>query len=355
MGRNNSYCWLVSGLIAGGIGLAVPLQGQAAESAAPPGLSLSPDALQQLDQRRPPASGQGSSSGVTGAYLAPAISDLGDGLGQGQVFSPNGIFTGQLRRSSNPFNPEARYWVFDQGNFVGNDGSEYSGRFYFFHEDWGDHGYYQDDWIIAQDGRYLLAGSRKSPAGSVTSGIYASDVTPTGLSDFTPADQGYLDWVESRYSGQVQALKQRQAAQEASGLSFGQVLALGLGAAALSQANIPSADAAQIGGAFAADVLSGGKANALNRMSADANGIRASAAASGGAQGSAPKASYTQEQVSVSCPSGVSSSIPISYRTRSCRDAMVDYAKVYSCNLIDDFSRVARQCKSACGDSQCRE
>src|SRR3546814_14789599 len=83
------------------------------------------------------------------------------------------------------------------------------------------------------------------------------------MPEFTPADEHYIAAFEKRYAGQVNRFRQAQAAEAGSGLSFGQILALGLGAAALSQADISGVDAANIGGAFAADVLTGGKTGAL--------------------------------------------------------------------------------------------
>ena len=71
--------------------------------------------------------------------------------------------------------------------------------------------------------------------------------------------------------------------------------------------------------------------------------------------GAATDAGYTTEQVTISCPSGASNSIPISYKTQQCRSAMIAYAEIYACNRIDDFARAAQTCSSACGNAQCRE
>ncbi|GAB4394586.1 MAG: hypothetical protein Tsb0032_21110 [Kiloniellaceae bacterium] len=40
------------------------------------------------------------------------------------------------------------------------------------------------------------------------------------------------------------------------------------------------------------------------------------------------------------------------YRTEMCRVAAIDFAKTYSCNLMDQ-ERVMRNCQAACGDPQC--
>src|SRR5690606_36867869 len=124
-------------------------------------------------------------------------------------------------------------------------------------------------------------------------------------------------WFERKYESQVTAFKRAQVKEESGGLSFGQVLALGLGGLALSQADIPAADMVEIGGAFASDVLSGGRTNALagvvqqKRAAAAAGSVAAGMAGSSAAPGSAA-GGYSSEQVAVDCPSGVSSTIPIS-------------------------------------------
>lgn len=318
------------------LGLAVlcPSLSGATEPSAAPGVRLSPNAVERLTDAAPAAADP--------EIPAPQA-------GESIVRLDSGIFVGRVVRSTNPYHPQARYSVLDQGTLTRSDGARYAGRFLFFHENWGEHAHWQEDWDWARDGRYLLVGSRIDRNGTIVPGIYRAEVIgDRSISDFTPADESYLAWFEDRYAGQVRAFKQEQAGDNGSGLSFGQALALGLGAAALTQADIPSADAVEIGGAFAADVLSGGQTDALGSVAAPRQPAT-------GNDGTATTDNHRQETVTVSCPSGISSGIPISYRTQACRSAMIDFARVYSCNMIDDFDRVAQQCRSACGDAQCRE
>ncbi|SLN77858.1 hypothetical protein [Oceanibacterium hippocampi] len=117
------------------------------------------------------------------------------------------------------------------------------------------------------DGVYFLVGSLIPKTGAARPGIYRSDVNTNGVYHFVPADEGYLAQFEQRYQRQVNAFKQAQArATQSSGLSFGQVLALGLGAAVMGAADIPAADAVEIGGAFVSDVLTKGQGNALGGL-----------------------------------------------------------------------------------------
>jgi hypothetical protein len=346
MARAGSLAALILGL-----SLAVGIPASATElMTAPTGLRLSPKAMKEAE-RMP----EGMAAPSLG-YHKPEIRPTGGGRGDGIARFDNGAFVGAFRQETNPFNAQARYWVLDEGIYARTDGVRYAGAFHYFHEDWGDYAYNQEDWEQPHGGRYFLAGSRIGRDGKAIPGIYTADVSSSGISDFTPADESYLAWFEGKYETQVAAFKRAQAEEESGGLSFGQVLALGLGGLALSQADIPVADAVEIGGAFAGDVLSDGRTNALagvvrqKRAAATAGGVAGSSAAPDSAAGG-----YSSEQVAVDCPSGVSSTIPISYRTRQCRSAMIEFARVYACNLIDDMGTVAQRCRSACGNVQCRE
>ncbi|KAA0679639.1 hypothetical protein DS837_25620 [Azospirillum brasilense] len=285
------------------------------------------------------------------ASRPPDIRATGGGYGEGAVYMRLGTFAGRLKRTTNPFNDASRPWVFDEGLYVLHDGKRYAGRFHYFHKNWGEHSHHQDDWVVALDGTYILAGNRADAQGKTVTGLFKADITPSGVSDFTPADDAYLAWFEGRYQDQVAAFKRAELAERNSGVSFGQVLALGLGAFALSQADIPAVKAVDIGGAFAADVLSGGRTNALSRRTEPPR----TASAKPAAGPSASVDGHRQDSVSITCPTGVSASIPLSYKTQACRSAMIDFARAYSCNLIDDFATVTRQCASACGNNQCRE
>ncbi|HSK41143.1 MAG TPA: hypothetical protein VK943_15360 [Arenibaculum sp.] len=317
----------------------------AAQQSAAPGIRLSPEATRQLEKTER----EGFTPNPEDGYRPNQIRTTGDAAGEGALYYADGVFVGRVRRSANPFHPRARYWVFDEGIYALAGGARYAGRFYFFHEDRGEYNYIMEGWEEANAGRYIMVGSRIDREGNAVSGIYGGDIGANSVSDFTPADESYLAWLEGRYDRQVQSFEQAQAAESGGGLSFGQVLALGLGGLALSQANVPSADAVGIGGAFVSDVLTGGRSNALAGI------VQEKRNPATGTATASPQGDYEREEVAIDCPSGASSSIPISYRTTACRGAMIDYARVYSCNMIGDIGRATQACKSACGNAQCRE
>lgn len=345
---------LRAGFLALALAAALASPAPAAQSPSAPGIRLSPQAAKQLEE----AGGGTAAPDPAIRYRPDEIRAAGGAAGEGVLYYNEGIFVGRLQRSANPFHPEARYWVLDEGVYARHDGTRYVGRFHFFHEDKGEYNYIMEDWKEAYGGRYILVGSRIDREGNAVSGIYGGNAGVNSLSDLTPADQSYLAWLEGRYANQVQAFKQAQAAESGGGLSFGQVLALGLGGLALSQADIPSADMVEIGGAFVGDVLTGGQSNALAGVIRERQGLAAAAAANtatAGTNAAPARADYRQEEVTITCPSGASSRMPISYRTSACRSAMVDYARVYSCNMIGDIAGATQACKSACGNAQCRE
>jgi hypothetical protein len=342
---------LRSGFLAVALAIAFASGTPAAQSPAAPGIRLSPQATQQLEE----AGGGTAAPDPAARYRRDEIRAAGGTAGEGVLYYNDGIFVGRLKRSANPFHPEARYWVLDEGVYARHDGTRYAGRFHFFHEDMGEYNDTMEDWEEAYGGRYILVGSRLDRDGDAVSGIYGGNAGVNALSDFTPADQSYLAWLEGRYADQVRAFKRAQAAESEGGLSFGQVLALGLGGLALSQADIPAADLAEIGGAFVGDVLTGGRSNALAGVIQEKRSLAGAAAANAATAAPPARADYRQEEVTITCPSGASSRMPISYRTPACRSAMVDYARVYSCNMIGDIAGATQACKSACGNAQCRE
>ena len=327
--------------------------GTLAQEATPgQGLRLSPDATQQLQQQQ-------QDDTPLAEYREDQIRDLGGGRGEGVSYHTNDVFVGTFRRSVSPYNGKIRPWVLEQGVYAKRSGERLVGRFHFFHNDWGEHDSVMETSSAPLDGVYFLVGSLIPAAGAPRPGIYRSDVQTTGVHHFVPADEGYLAQFERRYQGQVNAFKQAQArAAQDDGLSFGQVLALGLGAAVLGAADIPSADAVEIGGAFVSDVLTQGQSDALGSV-ADSQRDRAAAAAGSGAASpsAAPAAGagYSNETVTLSCPGGASSSVPLQYKTQDCRSAMIAYWKAYACNQIGDIASATQQCKAACGNAQCRE
>lgn len=289
-------------------------------------------------------------------YRQREIRPNGSGGADGVIFHSGDVYVGRLKRSISPFHAATSPWVFHEGVYTKANGDRYQGRFHFFHENWGeDHNMNQEDWAVPFVGRYILVGSYIPKGGNPQNGIFGAEIFGDRPIAFAPADGAYLAQFERRYQSQVTAFKRAQMEEAESGRSFGQVLALGLGAAMLSVADIPSADALTIGGALATDVLTGGDTDALGSV-LEAQRQNSPPSVGGAAGGtSTAEAGYTTEQVTISCPSGVSSTIPISYKTRQCRSAMIGFAEVYSCNLIDDFAKASQACSSACGDPQCRQ
>jgi hypothetical protein len=255
------------------------------------------------------------------------------------------------------------YSVFDRGVYTRRTGDRYVGTFYFFHDAYNEQETAPS--TLPRNGTYIMVGEYVPRGGAAHAGIYygmlIQDLFTQG---WIEVDETFLADFEAGRRQQVayykEELRREQEEAASGGLSFAQVLALGLGAAVIGSAEIPSADALQIGTAFATDVLSGGQTNALNSMIA---GQQSASAALAGARASGigmpsvggATASYQNDSVTITCPSGVSSSIPISYKTTACRSAMISFAKVYSCNLIDDMASAGQACQSACGDPQCRQ
>lgn len=346
-GRAIRSALLALALLAGGAGSATAEQRPVAGS----GLRLGAKAMDRL---RATAD---DSAPVVDSHRQPDIRVTG-GAGTGVAWLETDVFLGRFKRVASPFVPGMSFWTFDEGVYVTRQGDRYAGRFHYFYEDTSGYG---SDWPgpLPFDGRYMLVGSHIPVGGPPVSGIWAVEAGPRPHG-FTPADQSYLARFEQRYHGQVARLREAQAGSSGGGLSFGQVLALGLGGLALAAADIPAVDAVEIGGALASDVLSGGQTSALagvaaqKRQAAASTGQKAGGAGAGGAA-SDVNAAYRSETVRVSCPSGASSSIPLSYRTQQCKSAMIFFAETYACNRIDDMQRATARCTSACGNAQCRE
>jgi hypothetical protein len=79
---------------------------------------------------------------------------------------------------------------------------------------------------------------------------------------------------------------------------------------------------------------------------------RQAQAAGPGPSPGTPGSGLTTEQVAITCPSGVSSTVPITYRTRACFEAARQFAVTYACNRLDQ-ARVMQNCTNACGHPQC--
>jgi len=245
--------------------------------------------------------------------------------------------------------------------------------------------------FIWPKGSFVVVGKKLTPDGKAEAGIYIAEEATAGFAlRFVKATPEYLAAFERRHARATEAYRRQQAAEAAeSGFDFGQVLALGLGAAMISGADLPGVDKMQLGQAFVSDVLGDGDGTALmNTLVAAApgaaggdslfaggmsfqapgldgllGGLAQQAAGSGSGMPAPAPASVaaasggaaTSETYGFTCPDGASYSIPVSYRKASCGAAMKNFARVYSCNLIGDFTAAGQQCKQACGNVQCAE
>ncbi|CAM3296547.1 hypothetical protein [Thalassospira profundimaris] len=150
---------------------------------------------------------------------------------------------------------------------------------------------------------------------------------------------------------------------ESGDFDFGQMIALTAGAVAIGSADIDATSMAEIGGAFAADVLGDTGGSNMQSLQSAYNSrlanIQSSGTGSGGTDGSSGGTSaaagekLNEFDTTITCPdTGVTSDITIPYRTEACRVAALDFAKTFSCNKTDQ-DRVIQNCQSACGHPQC--
>jgi len=147
---------------------------------------------------------------------------------------------------------------------------------------------------------------------------------------------------------QVQLQRRQQQAQreDRSGMAFlGGLAAAGLGVARGLDGNA----AGRLGVAVARDIESGSVRNtqSISGSAPAGNG------ASRGTGGGAAQANYQSESVQIRCPSGVVSNVPLKFLTQTCRNAMVDFAQVFTCNDANQMQRVQQQCQQSCGNSSC--
>jgi hypothetical protein len=345
----------------------------AALTAALPGradttFQISPDVLQQITTER---AAEPKPEQMSGHELRP----ISDSAAEGVYYRMGESYVGSFARSTSPATGRLTHWVFDQGVFTRVNGDRYVGTFYFFHHAHMETRRAGSD--MPQSGTYIMSGSYHPKNGGAKQGIYYGDFYDNAPVAWVEADEGYMREFEAYNEYQVNEAKAAirreqerkrqlalQAAQEEAedDSMFGQMLALGVGAAILGAADIPGTDMMNIGSAMATDILSGGETNALQQMIV---GQQSSLAAAAGASasgytfpggGDATAVSSRSDQVTITCPqSGVSSTIPLSYKTEGCRSAMINFAKVYACNMIDDMASAGAACQSACGHPQCLE
>ncbi|MBP5856003.1 hypothetical protein KAJ83_03215 [Marivibrio halodurans] len=307
------------------------------------------------------------------------------------------VFEGRWETYSSPYDDNIRY-AYARGTYRSE--SAFQGK-----------GIYRGDFKYLQDkpngywttGTYAMIGTYTRPDGSVDKGIYiAEDVYPNQPLTFYKATPAYLQKVERQYEAQIRQYREEElrraqaeaaaAADSGSLFSFGQVLSMGLGGLMIATSDIPGTDQLEIGAALFQDVMSGGESSALAEIASNSTGgypsstvapdggvtgfssiltgdssaLDAGMAArgtnggtsstTGGAGMQAASASPRQStQYSFTCPSGMSSTVTITYKTSACLSAKQAMTRVYSCNLVDDFASIASQCSSACGSPQCSE
>ena len=140
-------------------------------------------------------------------------------------------------------------------------------------------------------------------------------------------------------------------------INMGQIFAIAAGAAVIGASDISEAAKIEVAGALTADVI--GNTGGTNMASLQSSFAQRAQSVSSGNSGNASSSSstggdgITVEHVQISCPdTGVSNMIPVPYRTKICRRAAIDFATTYACNKLDQ-ERVTRNCKAACGNSQC--
>lgn len=285
---------------------------------------------------------------------------------------------------------------YDKGVYAVPREAAYVGNFNYFPQDGSEY---------APKGTFVMVGRRLLPDGSSETGIYIAENAIAGFAlNFVRATPDYLKDFERRHAQAVAAYERQKqielAEEEAAGQLFGQVLALGFSAAIIGSSDLPSFDKLQLGQAFVSDVLGEGDGTAMMSMitgmagaaggglddnlfaggmnfnAPGLNGIlqgAMGAAAGGSAPGIAGSGSGSstarvasggaaatpgalkQDRYSFSCPMGGSHTITVPYKTQACGAAAKNFARVYACNLIDDFSSAQRQCQQACGSPQCAE
>jgi len=314
-------------------------------------------------------------------------------------------FEGSFKRAHHVYIGEDLV-TYDKGVYAMPGQAAYIGTFTYFGQPTQ-----TDVAFVFPKGSFVVVGKKLTPDGKAETGIYIAEDAVAGFAlRFVKATPEYLADFERRHARAAEAYRRQQAEEAASGgFSFGQALALGLGAAVIGGADLPGVDKIELGQAFVGDVLGGGEGTALMNSFIGAmegetggdslfsggvdfqapglNGMLATlmqdslAGPSGGGSGTAvpaptpapaptaaPAPASTgvsaaaggagparSESYSFSCPSGASYSIPVSYRKASCGEAMKNFARVYSCNLIGDFASAGQRCQQACGNAQCAE
>jgi hypothetical protein len=217
----------------------------AAAAEAQDGVQLSPGAMQQLQEQQPEPSAPRHRDGYE-------FRDTPDGGKDGVSYHAGDVYLGTFRRSTSPTTGRLKHWVFDRGVYVQRNGDRYAGTFYFFHFIYDE--LTKEPSVLPRNGTYIMVGDYLPKSGAAQPGIYYGNVLNYQPMRWIEASEAYLADFERGHQEQVALYAEKirrdraaEAAEAESGLSFGQVLALGLGAAGIAAADIPAADALQIG------------------------------------------------------------------------------------------------------------
>lgn len=322
------------------------------------------------------------------------------GVFGGPEFYP--YFEGTWRRIRHPY-IDRDIFTYERGVYAVPQTAAYVGTFSYFPQP-------MEAWEQHPKGAIAVVGKKLTPDGKAETGIFIDEKVISGFAlTFVKATPQYLQDFERRHVAAVENYRRRQIAEAESGFNFGQLLALGLGAAMIGSSDLPGADKLQIGQAFVSDVMGAGDGKALfNSMMANMPtgggslfdgstsfaapgldgmiaGIAGAAVGGGGtigqgmagqgiagqgiagrkvggsavggsaAGGGAQQAAARSENYSFTCPTGQNYSIPVSYKNASCGAAMKNFARVFSCNLINDMGSAQSRCQQACGNAQCAE
>lgn len=324
---------------------------------------------------------------ITPEMLRQRLASGDTGPVEGILSRGTDVFEGQMEITRNPYTGRTSY-TYSRGAYLSRvkEGwpvwfnGLYRGDFKYFHN--------QAAQSARPSGTMVMVGSFTRHDGVEDKGIYlVENAAALAPLQFIKATPEYLARVERRHASQVAQFREEQsrAAQESeTSSSFGPMLALGLGGLILSAANIPSADVMSIGSALFSDVMTEGQSNALATLVQQKTGSylgstiaagmaggntvpavsRAAHAGSGRPSGAVPAvaprapggtASFSTSQYRFSCPSGHASTVPISYKTQACLAAKQEMTRIYACNLVGEFERVANVCNAGCGSPQCSE
>ncbi|GAB7530228.1 hypothetical protein PS3A_26390 [Pseudomonas sp. 3A(2025)] len=219
-------------------------------------------------------------------------------------------------------------------------------------------------------------------------------------SDIAASQQQQAQQAQQLARQQAAAQRQQQAQAEAgSGDLFGKVVAIGIGAGAVSSVSgVSSTIRNQMITGMAADILTDGKANGIataqhnlqgasmgnqaglkgssavgSRNEADAlnqslKNMAGMGVANGAAQAQRSKelddivrkvaadGGMKTQEFSYRCgPDEPAKSVSVPYKTEACRVAKQNWFNVYACNDVENMSKANQLCQQGCGSPSCEE